>query len=91
MDDDEHNSLQLINVFISFNLFGFFGTILMLLTVCFSRAAPRHPTWFSFAFSWIISTLSYSLLFLAGRLTGPEPEYGLCLIQSIMVYSAPPL
>ncbi|KAF9458173.1 hypothetical protein BDZ94DRAFT_1313551 [Collybia nuda] len=90
-DDDEGNSLQLIHVFISFHLFGFFGTIIMLLTACFSRTTPRHPTWISFAISWIISTFSYSLLFLGGHLTGSEPGYPLCLVQGVMIYSAPPL
>jgi len=62
----------------------------MLLTVLSSRSISRHPTWFSFIFSWILSTVSYTLLFWGGKLAGPEPEYSFCLIQGTMVYAAPP-
>jgi hypothetical protein len=89
--DEEGNSSELIKVFISFNLFGLFGFLITLVTVLCSRSTPRHSTWFSFAISWIISAISYSLLFWGGNLTGPEPPYTLCLIQGILVYSAPPL
>ncbi|RDB27485.1 hypothetical protein Hypma_003846 [Hypsizygus marmoreus] len=90
--DDEQKSPVLIKVFIAFHLVGLFGTLLMLLTLWLSRSTtPRHSTWFSFAFSWIISTVSYTLLFWGGRLSGPEPEYTLCLIQGILIYAASPL
>ncbi|KAF8067918.1 hypothetical protein FPV67DRAFT_1164672 [Lyophyllum atratum] len=89
--DEEGNSLELINVFISFNLFGSFGMLIIIATAIFSRSISRHSTWFSFGISWIISTVSYTLLFWGKNLTGPEPPYTLCLIQGILIYSAPPL
>ena len=89
--DVESSSLPLTYVFVSLQLFGLTGTTIMLVTAMFSSGVPRHSTWFSFMLSWIIYTLSYNLLFFAGQLPGPEPPYGLCLIQSIMVCSAPPL
>jgi len=89
--DEEGSSPQLTKIFISFQLFSLFGIIIVLATVLGSRSTPRHATWFSFAISWIISTASYSLLFWGGNLSGPQPPYILCLIQGIMIYSAPPL
>jgi len=89
--DEEGDSPALIKVFISFQLFGLFGTILMLVTALCPRSKPRQSTWYSFTISWIISTVSYTLLFWGGALTGPEPPYTLCLIQGILVYSAPPM
>ncbi|KIK58602.1 hypothetical protein GYMLUDRAFT_98055 [Collybiopsis luxurians FD-317 M1] len=53
----------------------------------------RSQTWFSFCISWIISCISYCLLFFAGQqfdLTQP-PTYGLCLTQAALIYSSPPL
>jgi len=88
---DKGNSPALIKVFISFQLFGLFGTILMLVTALCPRSKPRQSTWYSFTISWIISTVSYTLLFWGGALTGPEPPYTLCLIQGILIYSAPTL
>jgi len=89
---EDGSSLGLLKLFISLQLFGLFGILIMLVTVIFSRSTPRHAAWYSFAFSWIISTISYSLLFWSGRLTSPDLlPYNLCLIQSMMVYSAPPL
>lgn len=81
----------LIKAFISFHLFGLFGTLIMLITAIFSRSTPRHSTWYSFTISWIISAISYTLLFWSGDLTGPPPPFTLCLVQSMMIYSVPSL
>jgi hypothetical protein len=89
--DEDGNSPELVKVFISFHLFGLFGTLIILVTVLCSRSIQRHATWFSFAISWIISTVSYSLLFWGGSLAKKKPPYTLCLIQGIMIYAAPPL
>ena len=91
LDDSEPRKLQLIRIFISLQLFGLFGVAIMLATVLFFRGPLRHPTWISFALSWIIFTVSYTLLFFAGQLAGPEPDYYLCLIQASMIYAVPPL
>ncbi|GLB38953.1 hypothetical protein LshimejAT787_0601150 [Lyophyllum shimeji] len=91
LEDEEHNSPELIKTFISFHLFGLFGMLIVLATVLCSRSISRHSTWYSFVISWIISTTSYTLLFWGGNLIGPEPPYILCLMQGILIYSAPPL
>ena len=85
------SNLPLIHAFISLQLFGLIGITIMLVTALFFSGVSRNSTWFSFMFSWIIYTLSYTLLFISGQLSSPKPPYGLCFIQSIMVCSAPPL
>ncbi|KAF8157152.1 hypothetical protein B0H34DRAFT_798458 [Crassisporium funariophilum] len=81
----------LLKAFIALQLFGLVGLVLMALTVLLSNTAPRHITWSSFVFSWIISCISYTLLFVAGQLENPTPPFGLCLTQAALIYSAPPL
>ncbi|KAL0573027.1 hypothetical protein V5O48_008938 [Marasmius crinis-equi] len=40
--------------------------------------------------SWIISSVSYTLLFFGGQLKQPKPNPGLCLVQASLIYAAPP-
>jgi len=48
-------------------------------------------TWYSFCSSWVLSGASYSLLTLTGQQLNPNPDSGLCLLQAIMIYTAPTL
>ncbi|KAF8872507.1 hypothetical protein BD779DRAFT_334167 [Infundibulicybe gibba] len=89
--DDEKRNPTLVYIFISLHLVGLFGNLLMILTVVFSRSLTRSPTWLNFTFSWIISAFSYTLLFIAGQLSSPQPPFGICLTQAMMIYAAPPL
>ena len=64
---------------------------LVLLSACaFRGGAKRHPIWFSFGVSWIVSPISYSLLFLAGRQC-ISPAKALCIAQAglILIYAVP--
>ncbi|KAK0192389.1 hypothetical protein F5146DRAFT_1039599 [Armillaria mellea] len=71
-------------------LTGFMGLLIILLTGTFSpTVAKRHVCWLNFIISWIISTISYSLL--VGHSMDWEPPHGLCLTQAILVYSVPTL
>lgn len=90
---DKDSSPALINVFIAFQLFGLLGALIMLFTTALFRSqAPRHAAWYSFILSWIISCLSYTLLFWAGHLAPQDPvPYTLCFIQGIFIHAAPPL
>jgi len=80
----------LFKLFIALQLFGFVGCVIILGTIIFSDAS-RQLTWFSFIFSWIISSFSYLLLFMTGQLENKRPPFGLCLAQAVLIYSAPPL
>lgn len=88
---NEPQNRLLIHLYVGFNLFGLLGTAIMALTAIFSRSTPRHATWLNFAFSWIVSAVSYTLLFFSGQLEKPEPDFGVCLAQAALVYAAPPL
>ncbi|KAJ7594992.1 hypothetical protein C8J56DRAFT_453784 [Mycena floridula] len=79
----------LIRVFVGLQLFGLFGAIIMLVTVLFSSTAHRHPTWHNFIIAWIISALSYSLLFITGQLY-KTTSFELCFAQTALIYAAPP-
>ncbi|KDR72762.1 hypothetical protein GALMADRAFT_229023 [Galerina marginata CBS 339.88] len=87
--------VQAINVagvraFIVLNLIGGIGMLLVLLTAILSRRVKRLSTWYSFCFSWILSSISYSLLSFAGQQTTSTPSYWLCYIQAALIYSMPP-
>ncbi|KAJ4468695.1 hypothetical protein J3R30DRAFT_3739396 [Lentinula aciculospora] len=51
----------------------------------------RSRTWYSFCISWIISCLSYCLLFFAMEQFNPneKPTYGLCLVQAALMAFKP--
>lgn len=91
-EDESRFGAQLIEVYVTFQLFGLFGILITLATVIFSRSIPRHALWFSFAISWVISTVAYTLLLWGGYLSSDsKPPFALCLIQSAMIYASPPL
>ncbi|KAF6756469.1 hypothetical protein DFP72DRAFT_286770 [Ephemerocybe angulata] len=80
-----------VAVFTAFELFGLCGTVLMLLTAMIARGAPRHSTWFSVVFSFLILTTSYCLLLMSGNIKNPNPPFSLCASQAALVDAAPPL
>jgi len=82
---------SLVRTFVVVQLLGGVGISIILLTALISHRVRRHSTWISFCVSWIIYVLSYTLLTFAGRQLGPQPERGLCIIQSGMIYAAPVL
>ncbi|KAG6873345.1 hypothetical protein C0995_000205 [Termitomyces sp. Mi166 len=89
---DKDGSSSKLKIFIAFQLFGLFGILITLLTVTFSHSTPRHAAWYSFAISWVISTVAYTLLFWGGHFfSGSDPPFTLCLIQGVMIYASPPL
>ncbi|KAH8817909.1 hypothetical protein DL96DRAFT_1623726 [Flagelloscypha sp. PMI_526] len=68
---------------------GFFPCTAVLLTAAFSKRVVRSPQWFVFmAFGswWSIQ----HLLLLGNQLTSRAPPHALCLIQSALIYAAPP-
>ncbi|TEB31053.1 hypothetical protein FA13DRAFT_477680 [Coprinellus micaceus] len=76
-------------VFIVFQMFGLCGTVLMLATVLLGRV-PRQATWYNLVFSFLVSTTSYSLLFLSGHWNDKSPPYYLCRAQALLIYASPP-
>ncbi len=60
-DTSENNEFQL-GLFLAFQIVGGLGNIVMLITALVSRRVVRHSTWINFCFTWIIYSLSYTLL-----------------------------
>ncbi|KAF5363065.1 hypothetical protein D9758_012662 [Tetrapyrgos nigripes] len=91
--DDTQYSPSLINVFIAFQLIGLIGFIITFIVALFS-SVRRHPTWYNFLASWIISCFSYALLFFGGELNSGDakekPSMALCMTQASLIYAAPP-
>ncbi|KAJ7474429.1 hypothetical protein B0H11DRAFT_2182674 [Mycena galericulata] len=81
----------LINVFLALQMIGLIGSIALVLTTTLSPRAPRNATWQNFFTSWIISTISYSLLLFAGQIDLREPAFGVCLAQAGLIYGIPSL
>lgn len=77
--------------FVALQLIGGCGLFITLLTAMMGREVKRYSTWYSFGASWVFSCISYTLLAFAGQRTGPEPVFGLCVIQMGLIYAAPSL
>lgn len=77
-----------IRAFMTLFFIGGIGNLAMLLTAVFSAKVPRNLTWMNFCVTWIIFSLSYTLLFIANQLHG-EPAFPLCLTQAALIYGAP--
>ncbi|THU97955.1 hypothetical protein K435DRAFT_49036 [Dendrothele bispora CBS 962.96] len=88
--DESQLEPSLVKVFIAFQMVALVGSLLTFITA-FSSSVRRHPTWYNFLASWIISCISYSLLFFGGELNEPKPSIGLCMTQASLIYAAPPL
>lgn len=59
------------------------------LPAIFSRGVQRSAGWYSLMTAWLVYALSYILL--VGKQEGPEPAFGLCMLQTLLVYAAPSL
>jgi len=82
---------DLTTAFIVLQIIGWVGYTLIVWTVAFAKSIERHHTWINFCLCWLLSCVSYVLLFLAGQQNNPHPTYQLCLIQASLVYAAPSL
>ncbi|EAU87081.1 hypothetical protein CC1G_05770 [Coprinopsis cinerea okayama7 len=81
----------LFTAFLTMHMFGALGSLIVLLTAALSPSIPRHATWYSFMFSWFLSSTSYSLLLLTGNKDNPRPPYALCVTQASLIYAALPM
>ncbi|KAF7323521.1 hypothetical protein MKEN_00571700 [Mycena kentingensis (nom. inval.)] len=82
---------MLINTFLALQMLGLIGSIALVLTTTLSSRAARNATWQNFFTSWIISTVSYALLLLAGQAGKATPSFGVCLAQAGLIYGIPSL
>jgi hypothetical protein len=85
---------RLVEAFVVLQLVGgaLFLLILVLASIAQHRGASRHSTFFSFCLAWIIFCVSYALLAFAGQqISSIPPNHWLCIVQTALVYGAPPL
>ncbi|KAJ7150835.1 hypothetical protein C8R43DRAFT_1191316 [Mycena crocata] len=82
---------MLVDIFLTLQMLGLIGSCALVLTTTLSSRAPRNATWQNFFTSWIISTVSYSLLLFAGQKGSPAPAFGVCLAQAGLIYGIPSL
>ncbi|KAJ6612135.1 hypothetical protein B0H10DRAFT_325342 [Mycena sp. CBHHK59/15] len=88
-DSDLHSNDQLVDAFLGLQLGGGLGLSIIVLTALGSQKVKRNATWYSFCLAWIISTISYTFIFLAGQ--QDSPNFGVCVTQAAGIYSAPSL
>ena len=91
-------SQSIIRAFATLELMGAAGMTLIFATALLSPQVKRCSTWYTFCVSWIVSCLSYSLLFfrnhfkLNGSLLDSDGGVeGVCVAQAALVYSVPTL
>lgn len=86
-------STPMVRYFVTAQAMGWMGMIIVVMTALGSARlrARRNLTWFSFCFSWVLSTTSYLILSFAGQQTGFQPRPSTCLAQAALVYGAPSL
>ncbi|KAJ6503044.1 hypothetical protein DFH09DRAFT_1289581 [Mycena vulgaris] len=84
-----HINAQLVNAFLGLQLTGGLGLALIVLTALGSRNVKRNSTWYTFCLAWILSCISYTLVFLVGQ--QDSPDFGICVTQAAGIFSAPAL
>jgi hypothetical protein len=68
---------------------GFLSVAIVVVTAWLSPRIYRTSTWYSFMGSWMFFCLSYFVI--VGQQVGAEPDFGVCLTQAALIYSAAPL
>jgi hypothetical protein len=66
-----------------------FGLPILLAVVLFSKKVQRHATFGNLLIVFMVVGISSSLLAYAGKASGPEPSYSLCLLQASLLYGVP--
>ncbi|KAJ4467534.1 hypothetical protein J3R30DRAFT_3716896 [Lentinula aciculospora] len=82
----ETNSIIVFDVL---NAIGLILTALALLPALLSATVSRTSTWKALMASSMVYSSSYLLLLPIGQRSVAQPEYGVCLFQASLVYSAP--
>ncbi|KAF7370542.1 hypothetical protein MSAN_00686400 [Mycena sanguinolenta] len=82
-------SLRELNVFNSLFTVALVLLTIVILPAIFSRNVRRNALWFTFIGSWLLYCVSGLLL--VGHQLGPDPPFGICLLQAALIHSVPTL
>ncbi|KAJ8509090.1 hypothetical protein ONZ45_g8715 [Pleurotus djamor] len=82
-----HPNVPLIAIFDLTQILGYLLLMAIVLTAWLSKSIRRSPAWYNFLITWMISCVSY--LVTLGQQTGSHPHFGICLLQSMLIYAAP--
>ncbi|RPD77861.1 hypothetical protein L226DRAFT_568849 [Lentinus tigrinus ALCF2SS1-7] len=81
-----------LTVWLSFQIAGNHVLLpLLVATFLLFSSVSRHPTVINVCCTWIIAGVVSSLLFYTGHHVGPEPPKDLCIAQSALLASVPPM
>jgi hypothetical protein len=70
---------------------GHIGFPLVLITTTLLKKSSRHPTFLNLCLAWILSSISFSILFYFNRVMpdSDQPEFWVCLLQASAVLVSP--
>ncbi|EKM76615.1 hypothetical protein AGABI1DRAFT_94030 [Agaricus bisporus var. burnettii JB137-S8] len=78
---------------VAFDICVLLSVLLILCTLVpamLSKSVVRSPSWYNLIVAWLVNSLSYGLL--VGRQESPDqPQMGLCLTQTLLIYAVPAL
>ncbi|KAJ8483286.1 hypothetical protein ONZ45_g14655 [Pleurotus djamor] len=90
LEDSKHiqPNVVLVALFDLTQILGYILLMIIALTAWLSKSIRRSPAWYNFLITWMLSCVSY--LVILGQQTSPsEPQFGICLLQSMLIYAAP--
>ncbi|KAJ6609040.1 hypothetical protein B0H10DRAFT_2065719 [Mycena sp. CBHHK59/15] len=76
-----------VAIFNAISFLAVFSLALVAATAYFSSTVHRSGLWFRHIISWILYSAVFLLLI--GRQLGPNPPFGLCMVQAALIYAAP--
>lgn len=63
--------------------------LLLGLSIWRQRDGARNYVSYNFFFTWLLYSITFTLLLYAGQQTGPEPTWNICRTQAALVYAVP--
>ncbi|KAJ8509088.1 hypothetical protein ONZ45_g8716 [Pleurotus djamor] len=69
-------------------ILGYILLMIIALTAWLSKSIRRSPAWYNFLITWMLSCVSF-LVILGQQTSHGRPQFGICLLQSMLIYAAP--
>ncbi|KAI0803333.1 hypothetical protein BC629DRAFT_120101 [Irpex lacteus] len=89
---NEYDSSALRSVYLALHIAGgHIGLPILVLTFFISKRVHRPATVINFCITWIVYSVSYTLLFYGGYHDHRKPPFELCFVQAAMIHGSPPM